>query len=195
MSTNITSIASTEIMSPIVVGFVEQYRSFAKQTAQSIIALSHTLVEAKTALSGVEFALFCREVGIAEGGPVFKKLVKIGEMANRFTPVLERLPNSWTTIYKLAALPSDKFDQLLATDVLTPFATAKQLEQATSSVSAPSTPKKPAADVSLALGELDLGTKTLVYEQLHQLRKQFGFTVFVSSTLEAEIKTHMGLAA
>ena len=117
----------TETLSAEVAHYVDRYRGFARQTADGIIGLATTLVEAEEKLSTAEFKIFCELVGIPKGGPVYKKFTKIGEAATRFEPYMEKLPSNWTTVYKLAALPPDKFDHVAQS--LTPFITAREIDE------------------------------------------------------------------
>jgi hypothetical protein len=117
----------TETLSAEVAHYVDRYRGFARQTADGIIGLAMTLVEAEEKLSTAEFKIFCELVGIPKGGPVYKKFTKIGEAGTRFEPHMEKLPSNWTTVYKLAALPPDKFDHVAQS--LTPFITAREIDE------------------------------------------------------------------
>ena len=117
----------TESLSAEVARYVDRYRGFARQTADGIIGLAMTLVEAEEKLSTAEFKIFCELVGIPKGGPIYKKFTKIGEAATRFKPYMEKLPANWTTLYKLASLPPDKFDHVAQS--LTPFITAREIDE------------------------------------------------------------------
>ena len=117
----------TETLSAEVAHYVDRHRGFARQTAAGIIGLATTLVEAEEKLSPAEFKIFCELVGIPKGGPVYKKFTKIGEAGTRFEPHMEKLPSNWTTVYKLAALPPDKFDHVAQS--LTPFITAREIDE------------------------------------------------------------------
>ena len=117
----------TETLSAEVARYVDRYRGFARQTAAGIIGLATTLVEAEEKLSPAEFKIFCELVGIPKGGAIYKKFTKIGQAATRFEPYMEKLPSNWTTVYKLAALPPDKFDRVAQS--LTPFITAREIDE------------------------------------------------------------------
>lgn len=114
-------------VSPAVEQYVERYRYYARNTVESILKLGETVLEAETKLSRLEIMIFCQEVGIDHNGPTFRKLRKIGQQAPRFTPVIDRVPNSWTTVYELAKLENDKFAQLVESQALNPTATMKEL--------------------------------------------------------------------
>ena len=102
----------TEVSSTVHIQLVNQYRTFAKHTAANIIKLAETLVEAEDSLSKRELRQFCEDVGLEYDGSTYRKLMKIGKEVSRFEPFVERMPSNWTTVYKLASLDRDKFDQV-----------------------------------------------------------------------------------
>jgi hypothetical protein len=175
------------ILSPQVVKYVERYRGLAKQTAEAIIKLAVTLVEAEKELNGVDFKLFCEEVNVPKSGSVYKKLTKIGNEATRFTPFLDKLPNTWTTIYELAKLPSDKFD--LVAPGLNPFITAKQIGERAGTKEKHSDPKATAkpADFKISVGFMKPEEKSALYEMIYKLRAEYHFEVETDKTLEEEV--------
>ena len=71
------------VIAPQVTVYVERYQMFARKTAESIIGLATTLLEAEQELNGVDFALFCDEVGLKKGDTTYSKLRKIGAAAAR----------------------------------------------------------------------------------------------------------------
>jgi hypothetical protein len=115
MTTSVTVQNGAEIVAPIYADLVQRYYSFAKKSAENIIKLAETLVEAKDKLSDTELQKFCNDVGLQYEGSTYKKLMKIGAEASRFEPFVERMPNNWTTLYKLAKLDKGAFD-LVAND-------------------------------------------------------------------------------
>ena len=114
----------TEIDLPKYVKLVEQYRLYARQTAENIIGLAETLVIAKKELGDFDLHRFCRDVGLEYKGPTFRKLMTIGEKVARFQPFVDRMPNAWTTVYKLAALENHEFDRVTQSALFTPLMTA-----------------------------------------------------------------------
>ena len=103
---------------------VERYRTFAKKSAENIIQLAETLVEAKAKLSGMQLHDFCQAVGLDQNGSKFRKLLTIGQEASRFEPYVDRLPTNWTTIYKLASLDGTVFDRVAKDARFAPMMTA-----------------------------------------------------------------------
>jgi hypothetical protein len=126
---DIVPAANAITISPAVEQYVQRYRHYAKNTVESILKLGETVLEADTKLTRLEVIIFCQEVGIEHNGPTFRKLRKIGQQADRFLPVMDRVPNSWTTVYELAKLETDKFATLVDTGSLTATATMKELRE------------------------------------------------------------------
>ncbi|MCZ8018667.1 hypothetical protein [Novosphingobium sp.] len=126
-SVAVTPVATSFQLSPAVEQYVERYRYYARNTVESILKLGETVLEAEAKLSRLEIMIFCQEVGIDHNGPTFRKLRKIGQQAARFVPVIDRVPNSWTTVYELAKLENDKFETLVNSKALTATATMKEL--------------------------------------------------------------------
>jgi hypothetical protein len=104
---------------------INRYNSFAKKSAENIIKMAETLVDAER-LSELERHAFCAAVSLSR--PTYQKLLKIGQEASRFEPFLEQLPNSWTTLYKLAALEIKQFDRVAHDPQFAPTMTAEELK-------------------------------------------------------------------
>ena len=147
--------------------------------------VAETLVQAETELNGVDFLIFCENVGLVKGSPTYSKLKQIGERSDRFRPFIDRLPNSWTTIYKLSKLQPDQFARVSAS--LTPFITSKEIDEQvginrTASVSQ-------TYDFKIALGFLDGDSKAEVYEALLALKARFKFSLSEDRKVLDELKT------
>jgi hypothetical protein len=115
-----------EIVTPAIQCYVNRYNTFLKKTAESILGLAQTIIEAENDLNGVDFEILCRQIGLERNGPTHSKLKTIGQQLSRFQPFTERLPNSWTTLYKLAKLSPDNFERVSAD--LTPFISARAID-------------------------------------------------------------------
>jgi hypothetical protein len=173
------------IITPRVVSYVNEYRNFARKTAESIIGLATTLVDAEQNLNGVDFSIFCDEVGIKKGDATYSKLRKIGMNASRFQPHLDNLPNSWTTLYELAKLETSKFDSI-ASD-LNPFTTAKDVSEAAGSKKQQG--KKDVIDLTICFGKLGSSTKKEVYDTILEMKKKFNFSLKEGQLFINEMKT------
>jgi hypothetical protein len=97
------------------------------------------------------------------------------------------LPNTWTTIYKIAQVAPDQFEKLA--DNLNPFITAKELNIL---LGKEETTKKKAevesvADFEISLDHLDMENKALVFEKIYDLKNIYNFSVKSAKKLEEDI--------
>lgn len=174
---------ATTVLSTDVAEFVLRYKGFLKQTAESIVNLAIVINEAKTTLQESRFIYFCEEVGLNHKSSTVKKMIAIGERASRFTPIMERLPNTWTTIYKLAALSPDKFDLIVRDhkDVLSPFVTAKQINEITGvSRVVKTSSEKNANSATINFSTLNVTKKSELVDRLNQLKDEFGIELSIT---------------
>lgn len=174
----------TAVINPVVAGFVERYRGFLRATAESLLGISRTLIEAEAKLDLVEFSMFLDEIGLQKDSSTYRKLKSIGESFSKLNPFVERLPNAWTTLYKLSRMEPGDFARVSSR--LTPFITAKEIDE----LLGPSRKKNPAnTDLSLDVAALDTVQKSELYEEVKKLKERFGFTLSAKDSLINEIKT------
>jgi hypothetical protein len=114
--------------SEAVKSLAEQYRKFAKASSEDILGLAETVYVANRELNMRYLEEFYREVGLDPKSGTARKLKEIGEKLTRFQPYLEKLPNTWTTIYVLAKMQDQDFQRVADSGVLHPFATLKAIE-------------------------------------------------------------------
>lgn len=117
-------------ISPRTAALVDRYRTFARKSAESIIEMAITIVEAEETLNQDEQREFFSQIRVEQGSSYYKKLRVIAKNSPRFTSHLQRLPSAWTTLYKLASLVPDQFEHLVQSDVLSPQVTAEQIDDA-----------------------------------------------------------------
>ena len=176
-STNIVAIPNQIFpngnfdIKPEIVSFVDRYQTFLRKTAEAILGLAETLVQAETELNGVDFLIFCQKVGLVKGSTTYSKLKQIGERSDRFRPFVDRLPNTWTTIYKLAKLQPDQFARVSAS--LTPFITSKEIDEQIGDGQTGNTSKT--YEFKIAVGALDGESKAEIYAALLALKARFNF--------------------
>lgn len=173
------------VITPEVDMYVTRYKTFARKTAESIIGLATTLIEAEEELHKEDFIVFCDEVGIKMGDSTYSKLRKIGASASRFKPYIESLPNTWTTLYALAKLDPSAFQQIAAD--LNPFMTAKDVQQALGA-SKQSTSVRDTVDLTISFGAIDVAKKREVYRFIVELEREFNFSVKVNPSLAKEMR-------
>jgi hypothetical protein len=106
---------------------VVEYKGFQKAAAGGVIRMADTLYRAKKQLSAEDFARFCEAVHLDPRTSTFRKLMKIGENAPWLERYSERLPSSWTTLYKITTLANDERDKLVKDERLSPLTTAKEV--------------------------------------------------------------------
>lgn len=93
--------------------YVNQYRISLTKTAHSIIELGLTVYTAKIKL-GKDFKEFCNQIGSQPNSSTIKKWIKIGEKAELLRKHEEHIPSDWTTVYQLARLSQEQFDELVS---------------------------------------------------------------------------------
>ena len=177
--------SGTALITPQIEKYVNRYNSFLKKTAEAVLGLAQTLAEAKKNLNGVDFNIFCDEVGTPEEGSTYKKLLKIAENATRFQPFVERLPNTWTTIYKLAKLPPEKFERVSAD--LTPFITAREINEIVGDEK--EARKTERYDIKLSFEDMLPEQKQKIYEELDRLKTEYSFKVQETMDFKEELKS------
>ena len=120
-----TAIATTEVSTAEeqVMHYVSLYRTLVRNTAENIIRLGQTVMDASIKLTGSQLDQFLVHVGIDKNGSTYRKLRIIGEQADRFLNVLDHLPNNWTTVYALAKMDRSDFDRLVEVKALSPMST------------------------------------------------------------------------
>ena len=99
---------------------------------------------------------FYQEVGLDPKGTTARKLKEIGEKLTRFQPYLEKLPNTWTTIYVLAKMEDHDFQRVVDSGVMHPFVTLKAIEDVVRGQKKPAVKSTPStsSSISARLGTL-----------------------------------------
>ena len=167
---------------PEILSFINRYQTFLRKTAESILGLAETLVQAEADLNAVDFSIFCEGVGVVKGSPTYSKLKQIGANSDRFRPFTNRLPNTWTTIYKLSKLRPDQFSRVSAS--LTPFITAKEIDEQIGV----SQSVRTVYDFKIATGVLDGESKAEIYAASLELKERFNFTLTEDRKVVEELK-------
>lgn len=86
---------------------------------------------------------------------------------------MDRLPNTWTTIYKLAKLPPEKFDRVSAN--LTPFITAREINEIMGEEKQARNAER--YDIKLSFGDMLPEQKAKIYEEIDRLKAEYSFKV------------------
>jgi hypothetical protein len=112
---------------PEVAELVKRYRTVWKRTAKDYIDLGVVIADAHDQLGKLRLADFYREIRMEQDGPTSSKLRAIGNARNRFLPLVDKLPNSWTTLYALTKYETDQFNDAVANDRIHPEATWEEI--------------------------------------------------------------------
>jgi hypothetical protein len=108
--------------------FLQDYKSFAKKTAQSTLEMYKIVHDAKCSLTNENFDSFCREIGHKSSDGTIRKYIAIGEKYDDFINYADRLPNAWTTIYNLTLIDSNTFLALVTANENFATMTAKKIK-------------------------------------------------------------------
>lgn len=130
MTKNATPAVQTHVViNAEVIEFAEQYKLRVKKTAESILELADVVWNAKNNLSDQDFKLFREQIGADETQTSYiKKLCVIASNRNRFDGLEKQLPASYTTLYDLARLESDQFQNILDDGIIAPTMTAQNIK-------------------------------------------------------------------
>jgi len=122
IKTSSTPILTTvdQVTASEIEEYSKQFLSLAKASTENTVAMCEVLHQAKLDFKekdpkNVLFQELCKSIGYEKGAndPTIKKFLRIGESANRFRPYLDRLPNSWTTLYEITQLDDALFDHAM----------------------------------------------------------------------------------
>jgi hypothetical protein len=95
--------------------YVASFNSFAVKTAQSTLEMCRVVYEAKHELPKAKFDKFCTDIGrkVEEEDSTIRKYLAIGERYDEFIAYADRMPDSWTSIYLITTIPSDKLLEMI----------------------------------------------------------------------------------
>jgi hypothetical protein len=93
--------------------YVVSFNSFAVKTAQSTLQMCRIVYEAKQELDAKDFEKFCEAIGRSNEDSTIRKYFAIGARYDEFIAYADRMPNSWTSIYLITTIPSDKLLEMI----------------------------------------------------------------------------------
>jgi hypothetical protein len=177
-ATTLTSVpnGTLEIITPAVQSYLDRYHTALRKTAQSVLEVAATVLEAKEQLSQPEFAAFLQQVGFDEKSSTYKKFIAIARKKELLEHYVDTLPTAWTTIYQLAKLDADQFEQVRNSGQLNPLMSANQIS-AIISGGAPGNNNRAASDVFIATMDLDTAERIALHSELSALCQRYGVTV------------------
>ena len=179
---------------------LSRYRGYAKASAENIVKMAETLYQAKESLSNLTvessrytFPRFCEDVGLDPKGSTCRKFLVIGQEATRFYPFLDRLPNNWTTVYRLANMDKEEFDGITKHKLFSTTMTANDMKEASGKEKAASG-TKPDVEHELVIELIDLedAEKLEAYDKIKSLEDDYRFTVQVAGELKKLVEARYG---
>ena len=174
------------IVGPSVLQYAERYQNCLNQTAESILALTETVYEAKQSLTDAEFNQFKEEVGLKSKSTV-SKFLAIGQNSSRLKGCSDRLPHAWTTLYRLVQLTDDEFS--LVENSICPEMTGAMINRLLNlPVASSASVTKDLPDVKLYLNKLDFGQQKGFLKELTKLLMLYQVNFKTSGDFEIEVK-------
>lgn len=168
---------------PEIQRYTQEFLNFAKASTENTIAMCELLNRAKVEFRDKEqnnknalFNMLCETIGYPKGAndPTIKKYVRIGESAERFRPYIDRLPNSWTTLYEITQLDSKTFDDAIGDGTINikmigrDVKTLKQLSNPRPTKKLADKSKKPV--IQITLGSDERADIDALYKELEVLK-------------------------
>ena len=137
----ICNTSQTIIGNNNIANYVTQFHSFLNKSAEAVLEMGKVVFNASKNLRKTDFEEFCTAVRLASSGSAISKLKKIGERYDRLAQYKECLPQAWTTLYHLARMNDQKFEENVQQRLIHQTMTANELR-----IIAPELLKKRAAD-------------------------------------------------
>ena len=163
-------------LAPRISELVEKYRSILKQTGTKIVDQAKTIYEAEETFGRRDQIAFYQAVGLDPDSSTVRKLKTVGKYATRFEPHLDKLPQTWTTLYELAKLPADEFRKVVDSGCLSPHVTAQQIRDVVRGKKPPR-PRTRRAAIDLSAAKDGRG----LYQKLRAIAGEHGVELIVDT--------------
>ena len=114
--------------------YIQHYQQYTRNTVENILKLSSLIVEMKEKeqsgeLDKSDMKYFCFSVGLKREGSTFRKFEQIGKCSDMFRKYIDRLPDSYTVLYEITTLDSDKFEELMSKNQIHSYVTLKDIKK------------------------------------------------------------------
>jgi len=118
----------------VVNEYITYYQQYTRNTVENILKLSSLIVEMKEKeksgeLDKTDMNYFCFSVGLKREGSTFRKFEQIGKHSETFWKYVDKLPDSYTVLYEITTLDSDKFEELMSNNQITSYVTLKDIKE------------------------------------------------------------------
>lgn len=183
-----TTFVNVEIIDAEVTAYVKRFKMSMKQTAESILDMGNTIYEACRYLGEVPLEQFCDQIGLNSTDAMFKKLKKIGENHARLEANVKELPNTWTTIYKLAQITDDEFNKVVDANILSPYVTAKEINNCLGKTKTRKEDTETTSNsITISFAEVNVANAALLVAKIDELKQEFNFELQVPFELKNQI--------
>ena len=118
----------------VVNEYITYYQQYTRNTVENILKLSSLIVEMKEKeksgeLDKTDMNYFCFSVGLKREGSTFRKFEQIGKHSETFWKYVDKLPDSYTVLYEITTLDSDRFEELMSNNQITSYVTLKDIKE------------------------------------------------------------------
>ncbi len=153
--------------------------SLTQTTVENILEIGRLMLESKEVLEKDEYELFLNKTSYKEETSTVRKWNRIGESYIRLKNISHYLPPSFSTIYKLSTLDSNKLNGLIEKRVLIPTVTLKEIND---ELNPPSNLTKP---ISVVI-DIDSSVNRVTLQKLIDSIQQLNGVVEVKMTQEVK---------
>ena len=102
---------SEKIHSVKVKNYIHRFVVAYKKSAENVIELATVIGESYANLDEESFKSFCKEIGYTTRSSYISKMKTIYTNLDRFQELEHAVPGNYTTIYDLARMPIDEFNE------------------------------------------------------------------------------------
>ncbi len=177
--------------------YSQQFLSLAKASTENTVAMCEVLHKAKLDFKEKDqknmlFQELCKSIGYEKGAndPTIKKFLRIGESAEKFKPYLDRLPNSWTTLYEITQLDDALFNHAMENGAINIKMIGKEVKSL-KSINQPKVEKttliiekKPSIEITLT-NETDKQSLAALCKELEMLKFNFKLEINLNDVAQA----------
>ena len=110
---------SQKTHSVTVKNYINRFVVAYKKSAKNVIELATVIGESYANLDEKSFTSFCKEIGYTTRSSYVSKMKTIYTNLDRFQELKDALPGNYTTIYDLARMPIEQFNELVANGKVT----------------------------------------------------------------------------
>ena len=110
-----------------VTEYSSKVNSLTLNTVENILEIGRLMLESKDTLEPDEYYLFLKETHYGEETSTVRKWNRIGDSYVRLKSISQHLPPVVSTLYKLSTLDSNKLNNLINSQILTPTVTLKEI--------------------------------------------------------------------